>query len=153
MGRVLGLDISLSCGYSIIENGNQLITLGCIKVKEKDLKKRLKYLSIEIVKLIKEFSPELVVIEQVFYGPSVTTTALLNKLQGAVTVSVPENTEVIFVNASSARKSILGAGKRHTKLDVFNWAIRKFKLKNLSFKKDNDKTDSILLSMYGYSRH
>lgn len=152
MDRILGLDISLSCGYSILENGNKLITVGCIKVKVKELKSRLKFLSTEVIKIIEEFKPNLIVIEQVFHGPSATTTALLNRLQGAVLVSIPDNIDVIFVNASSARKTILGQGKKHSKLEVFNWIVKKFKLKNYVFSKDNDRTDSILLSIYG-SRH
>lgn len=149
MINVLGLDISLSCGYAVISSTKELKTYGCIKIKVKDLKARVDTLVNEVLKIVDQFHPVLIVIEQTYFGPSATTTALLNKFQGAVLSHIPSNILVIFVNASSARKTVLGKGKKHSKEDVFNWAVDQYKLKDLIFKKHNDITDAILLAHLG----
>ena len=103
----------------------------------------------EIQKIVEDYSIDTVIIEEVFHGVNVKTTAILNRLNGAVTSNLSKDINIILVNASSARKSILGKGKKHSKEDVFNWATTKYKLKEVTFKKHNDITDSILLAYLG----
>jgi crossover junction endodeoxyribonuclease RuvC len=146
---VLGLDISTKTGWSVVSNSGNLLEFGLIKLKTKDLKSRIDTLSSEIKAILLKHKIDKVVIEAVFHGPNPKTTALLNKLQGAVILSLPDTVEIILVNASSARKQVLGQGTKYSKIDVYNWAVKHHKLKDFIFTKHNDITDSILLSHFG----
>ena len=130
---ILGLDLSILCsGWSLLDSF-KLHACGKIetkKLKTKDIQKRLKYIISEISKIIKEFSPTTIVIEDVYHGVNVKTVAILNRLNGAVVVSIPDEIEVIVINASSVRKVVLGQGQRYSKVDVFNWAVKKYSLKD-----------------------
>lgn len=149
---ILGLDLSISStGWSIVDL-DTIVSYGKIKTKQlktKDIKQRLKFIVIEIKKIIEKFSPTAIIIEDVYHGVNAKTVAILNRLNGAVIVSLPDNIDVKVINVSHARKVILTTGKRHDKNDVFLWAVSKYKLKNFNFKDHNDITDSILLAHYG----
>lgn len=149
MGYVLGLDISTKTGWGVVSSQRKLVATGLIHLKTKDIKSRIDTLSTEVSEILRNYKIDKVVIEAVFHGPNAKTTALLNQLQGAVISAIPPEVEIVFTNASSARKKVLGQGKKHTKNDVYNWAVKAFKLKQFTFTKHNDITDSILLAIFG----
>lgn len=150
--RSLGLDLSITCtGWSIIDH-TTLLAYGKIetkKLKTTNIRVRLKYIILEIDKIIKEFSPTTVVIEDVYQGINAKTVAILNRLNGAVVTNIPMTIEVNVTNVSHARKVVLGSGKKHDKKEVFDWSVKKYKLKDFKFTKHNDITDSILLAEWG----
>lgn len=146
---VLGLDVSTKTGWAILDSKSNLVDYGLIKLKSKDLKERLDCLNLEIGKILSKHTINTVVIEAVYHGPNPKTTALLNKLQGSVVSTLPSNISIKFTNATRARKEVLGKGKSYKKQDVYDWAIKKYKLKNFSFSTSNDITDAILLASYG----
>jgi len=150
--RILGLDLSIaSTGWSILDN-NKLKDVGTIKtakLKTTDVQIRLKFIDKALKEIITKYSPELVVIEEVYQGKNSKTTGVLNRLNGAVQVNLPDDVRLVLIAATSARKVVLGQGKKHDKEEVFNWAVKRHKLKNFTFEKNNDETDSILLATYG----
>lgn len=103
----------------------------------------------ELDKIVKQHSPSKVVIEDVYHGVNPKTTAILNRLHGAVVVSFSSSTEVVVVGAATARKNVLGQGKTHPKEEVFETMSKKYNLTDFIFKKNNDETDAILLAEFG----
>lgn len=146
---VLGLDISLSTGWAIFDN-SKLKDYGIIKIKEKEIDKRIRTLTAAVLCLVDEFKPTVVIMEDVFKGPNVKTLIFLSRLQGAIINIIPEGTRVEYIYSSSARKNVLKADNKNNKENTFNWIVKKFKLEGLNFKQHNDITDAILLAYYGF---
>lgn len=149
---VLGLDIAQSTGWSVLDEVGSIIGCGLIKIKlcgnaEID-KDQLKLFRVEYLKLIEKFRPKLVVLESIYVGPNPKVSATLNQQRGIIIEA--SRCPILGDHLSTVRKSILGQGKKHDKKEVFNWAVKKFKLKDFKITKHNDITDSILLSFYGY---
>ena len=157
MIKVLGLDIAQTTGFSILDD-DQLLEFGKLEIAidEGDIDQKrtqLKLFRKQLRAVIKKYKPDLIVYETVYSGPNPKTTARLNQLRG-IALEVPDMQ--IKVNSdplNTIRRLVLGEGKSHTKKDVFNWAVKKYKLTELIFSKDNDITDSILLSFWGYIRY
>lgn len=147
MTRILGLDVATTTGFAVLD-GSGIIEYGLIKIESSDsLPDKLKFLRRSVLKVVKQFSPDMVALETVFHGRNVTTTALLNNMRGAVIVSLPKKVKVVNVHPKTAKKDILGHGGVG-KEDVFNWCVGKYKIKGLKFNKHNDITDAVLLASW-----
>lgn len=147
--RILGLDIATSTGFSVLD-GEKLLVYGLIKLKPEEHIKRFKQFRLNIKELIEVYKPDLVVIEATFSGKNPKSTAYLNMLRGIALELMPPEVIVKTVPVSTARKDVLGKGKKHDKSEVFTWAVAKYKMKDLTLKKHNDITDSILISYWGF---
>lgn len=145
---MLGLDIATTTGYNVIEGG-KLTHYGVIELDETlPYPERYKVFRKEIERLIKAHKPQVIALEQVFQGRNVKTTAYLNALRGIAMSLIPSKCDFRTNAVSSIRKEVLGAGKKHDKEEVFEWAVSKFGLTDFTFKKHNDITDSILISYW-----
>lgn len=145
MNIILSLDISTSTGYCVMYE-KRLIAYGIIKLKGKELQERCNELACFVEDLELKYKPDFAVIEDTFVGPNPRTTALLNKLQGAVikTLTCP----IISIIAKSARKKVLG--KDEGKQKAFDSIVKMYNFKDFVFKKHNDITDAIVLALSGY---
>jgi len=150
----LGLDISSHTGYAVLEDG-ELIDYGCFHLKSKDsYKLRYKDFRKEVRRLMVKHKPSVVVLEGVYVNMAgkgrgnPKTAAYLNALRGIAVECIPVKTEYLSIQVKKVRKEVLGSGNA-TKEDVFNWAVKKYNLVDLIFSKDNDITDSVLLSLLG----
>lgn len=148
--KTLGLDIATTTGVSVFEGG-KLVFYGTITLDD-DLSypERYKAFRKEIERLIREHKPRVIALEQVFQGKNVKTTAYLNALRGVAMSLVPNYCEFRTDAVSRIRKQVLGEGK-HDKEEVFDWAVKKFGLKDFVFKTHNDITDAILLSYWAHN--
>lgn len=147
--KIMSLDIATSTGYSIFQN-KKLLSYGLIKLNtDKCYILRLKEFRKKIQQLLKKHAPEIVIIELVYSGPNAHTTAYLNGLRAIVLEVIPRKVKVFSMSVIKARKVVLERSKT-TKQDVFDWAKDKFNLSTFVFSKDNDITDSILLSWSYY---
>jgi len=93
--RVLSIDPGLVItGFSIIESKKNKINLcayGTIKPKPKDvLSKRLNYLFKEINKILKQFYPEILVIEDSFYSNNVQSAMKLGQARGTIILAAEQ---------------------------------------------------------------
>lgn len=142
---VLGLDISTKTGYCVLAD-EDIIAYGVIKLKSKELQERCKELAGEIQELEFMYKPDIAILESAFVGPNPSTTALLNKLQGAVikTLSCP----IRNIVARSARKLVMG--KDTGKQGAFDYVVSRYNLLDLVYKKDNDITDATILALTGF---
>ena len=124
MNKVLAFDVATTTGYALIDRG-ELIDSGYFKLKDKDYRLRFIQLFKQVRDLIKQHSPDLVVIEEVHSTRNVKTTILLAMYVGVSMLAVPEDFKLQTANLVSARYSILKGQGRVNKEDVFNWAVDK----------------------------
>ena len=110
--RILGVDPGISItGFSIIDVKRNIPTLsayGTIKSNQKDsLPKRLDYLFEEMNKILDQFNPDILSIEDIFYSKNVKSAMVLGQARGA-----------IILAATQARISIFEFAPRKVKMSV-----------------------------------
>ena len=93
--RVLGVDPGLgSTGFSIMDtkrNQTHLSAYGTIKPKPKDsLPKRLNYLFEEMNKILDQFSPDVMAIEDAFYSKNVKSAMTLGQARGSLILAAAQ---------------------------------------------------------------
>ena len=93
--RVLGVDPGLGItGFSILEvqrNKTHLLAYGTIKSKPKEkLPQRLNYLFEEMTKIMDQFSPDVMAIEDAFYSKNVKSAMILGQARGALIISAAQ---------------------------------------------------------------
>ncbi len=149
MTKILGLDVSSSCtGYCIVEDGYlDVNSLGTIEPDGKlSIGQKLLYFEKSIKKLIKKYSPDFIIIEDIFKGPNAKTFKLLAMFRGVAFKTVQEKIkkDPISVMPTEARK-LIGAGV--TKEDAFAFIVKKYKFYSFKFETHNDIADSIVLAL------
>ena len=148
---LLALDISSqSTGYAILEDGYLCPdTIGMIKIKAKNLYgERLVQLEKGIKKLLKKYKPDYVVIEDIFKGRNANTFKILSLFRGIAIKTIYEFTkqDPLSIMASRARSSL---GIKNHKEDAFAFIVTKYPALGLTFDKDNDVADAIVLGLAG----
>ena len=93
--RILSIDPGIgTTGFSIMESKNNKISLhayGIIKPKVKDsLPKRLNYLFNETNKILDQFSPEILAIEDSFYSNNVKSAMTLGQARGSIILAATQ---------------------------------------------------------------
>ena len=93
--RVLGVDPGLCVtGFSIMDtkrNQTHLSAYGTIKPKPKDsLPKRLNYLFEEMNKILDQFSPDVMAIEDAFYSKNVKSAMTLGQARGSLILAAAQ---------------------------------------------------------------
>ena len=93
--RVLGVDPGLGItGFSIMDtkrNQTHLSAYGTIKPKPKDsLPKRLNYLFEEMNKILDQFSPDVMAIEDAFYSKNVKSAMTLGHARGSLILAAAQ---------------------------------------------------------------
>jgi crossover junction endodeoxyribonuclease RuvC len=93
--RVLGVDPGLGItGFSILDtkrNQTHLSAYGTIKPKPKDsLPKRLNYLFEEMNRILDQFSPDVMAIEDAFYSKNVKSAMTLGQARGSLILAAAQ---------------------------------------------------------------
>jgi crossover junction endodeoxyribonuclease RuvC len=93
--RILGIDPGLGItGFSILDtkrNQTHLSAYGTIKPKSKDsLPKRLNYLFEEMNKILDQFSPDVMAIEDAFYSKNVKSAMTLGQARGSLILAAAQ---------------------------------------------------------------
>lgn len=153
MTKILGLDVSsASTGFCIFNKGRLLkSSLGTINPNSKDCYgARLKFFKDELVKLIRKYKPDKVVMEDIFKGRNIKTFKTLAMFRGVCFITVFEEMgcDPICVMPTEARK-LVGV-KGTAKEDGFGFAVKKYKLNDFDFDTHNDITDAIVLGLSGH---
>jgi len=147
--KILGLDVSTkSTGWFITKRSCGVIA----PPKEPPFAERLALFRVEIEYLVLKYKPDVVVIEDAYYRPgfgNIHTLKTLVKFAGvAIEVCGTHKVPVEIITATQARKYCCGPEKLDKK-GVFDYFVRKYKLNEWTFEKDNDKTDAMAL-VWGY---
>ena len=148
--RVLGVDPGLGItGFSIMDtkrNQTHLSAFGTIKPKPKDsLPKRLNYLFEEMNKILDQFSPDVMAIEDAFYSKNVKSAMTLGQARGSLILAAAQAD--IPVHEFAPRKvkmSVCGNGAA-TKEQVSYMVTQILKLKDPP--KPLDVTDAMAVGL------
>ncbi len=145
--KVLALDISSrSTGWFVTKR-----SCGLIRPSDKlSFDEKLVYFRRELVKLLKRYKPDVVVIEDVYYRPgrgSIHTLKALSKFGGvAAEACTAAGCEVVVMTATQARKYCCGKHEgKFKKEEVFAYFVKKYKLEEWEYAKHNDITDAMAL--------
>lgn len=146
----LGLDIGYDrCGVSVIQGdtrNNKIIFTGLIVTNKKDpIEKRLRTLRSDLLEIKKQFKPEGMAIEKLFFNRKNSIFEKICMSKG-VAVEVFSDQPVIEVEPKKAKKLIIGDGNADKKQVQFFLS----KIYDLNF--DNmpdDAYDAIYLALYG----
>ncbi len=113
---IIGFDPGLShTGYAVLNkegNNINLVQCGLISPKRnKSLSERLFTIFSETNKLIKDFNPNLVVIENVFYGKNVQSAIKLGQAKSSIMLSSEKyNVDMVDYTPREIKQSIVGNG-------------------------------------------
>lgn len=142
--KILALDVSTkSTGWFVdVEN------CGTIQIDPNlEFPKKLVLFRKELNKLLKEYKPKVVVMEEVHYRrgfSNIHTVKALAKFGGVATeLAASKHMKVVLMTASAARKTLNLEGKV-TKEDVFDHFNSEFGM-GWNFKEHNDITDAWML--------
>lgn len=114
---ILGVDPGIAdTGYGIIKSeGSRLTCLsyGSIKTDKKlNLIDRLEILHIKLDKIIKEYKPDLVSIEQLFFNKNVRTALIVGQARGVALLTFKENgLKIVEYTPSQAKSAVSSYGK------------------------------------------
>lgn len=115
--RVMGIDPGSVCtGYGIIEEGNndiKLVHWGTIRGKPKlPFPQRLKIIYDGLTHVIKDFSPEIVAIEDIFFAMNPKSTIKLGQTRGVAILAVMNAGKTLAEYTPLAvKQSIVGYGR------------------------------------------
>ena len=114
--RILGVDPGISItGFSIINSTKSrtaLLAYGTIRPKQMDsLPKRLNYLFEEVNKILDQFSPDVLAIEDAFYSNNVKSAMILGQARGSIILAASQNDIPIYEFAPrKVKMSLCGNG-------------------------------------------
>ena len=114
--RVLGLDPGLNrVGYSILEldNGLVLILAGSYKTKRTtSLSARLGAIVDHLEGVLREYSPDICVVETLFYGKNPRSTISLSHARGAILAAMHNHdVDVVEYAPQEVKRAICGSGR------------------------------------------
>jgi crossover junction endodeoxyribonuclease RuvC len=114
--RVFSIDPGIGItGFSIIDTNRRKSSLsayGTIKPKPKDsLPKRLHYLFEEVNKLLDQFSPDVLAVEDTFYSKNVKSAMILGQARGSIILAAAQADIPIYEFAPrKVKMSVCGNG-------------------------------------------
>ena len=114
--KILGIDPGLvNTGYGIVEPSRSKVTLidyGVVQPSKSDqLSVRLKVICNDVLSIIKEFKPDVCVVEEVFYSKNFKSSLLLGQARAAVLIaSAMQGVDVAEYSTRKIKQSITGNG-------------------------------------------
>lgn len=156
---ILGIDPgSIHCGYGLIvtfykdkkepKMGYEYLASGRISMsRNKTLNVRLKKLYEEIIKIIKTYKPDAVVVENIFFSKSIKSALSLGQARGVIILAATlEKIPVYEYTALEVKKAVTGYGKAD-KRQVKDMIIRILNLKNSLKHLTEDSADALALAI------
>jgi len=147
---VLVIDPGLvTTGYGLIQvknNSSSIIDYGTISPKQSDsLSQRLNTIYEDVSYIINKYKPNIMAIEEVFYGKNVKSALRLGHARGVSMVCASKNNISVFeYSARKVKQSITGNGAAH-KSQVQFMIIKEFNLGNVKF--STDASDAIAIAL------
>lgn len=151
---ILAFDVSsVSTGYAVLKGGRwrkSANSFGTIKMPAGlSLSERLRQFRDSLETVIRQVSPDLIVIEDIFFLRSISTVKLLARFSG---VALEVSRRLVDADPclvlSSTVRSKLGCGK--SKEEAFRFICDKYTLSDWSFKEHNDIADALCLALYAH---
>ncbi len=148
--RILGIDPGIGrMGWGILqtEKGKMIPEgYGCIEAEPKsDLPGRLYALYDEVCRIIDEFHPETLSIEDLFFAKNVTTAFSVGQARGVVLLAASQkNLQVVVYTPQQVKLAVTGYGKADKK-QVGQMVKLQLKLKEVP--KPDDTADALAIAM------
>jgi crossover junction endodeoxyribonuclease RuvC len=118
---ILALDVSTSTtGYALMDMDENLLDYGQFSIENRNLSdiQYTTFITKEVFKLVKEFKPTDLIIENVFCGPNVRNFQTWNRVHGGVGMSwAVKHNEPLFMMATEARRRV-GLNGKATKVEI-----------------------------------
>ena len=121
---ILGIDPgTATTGYGLVEsdgNGNtKVIDWGLIETNKDGLKeKRLEFIYKETLSLLKTHSPDLFVIEKVFFATNAKTAIAVGQAQGVLLLAASKGKVKVIEYAPGTIKKVIAGNGRAKKKDI-----------------------------------
>lgn len=151
---LMGIDPgSRKCGYGILHiDKYKIIAAGCgiIKLNEKlSLQDRLLQLYNELSKLIAEYKPDFVAVEEIFYGKSIHSSFTLGNIRGVILLILKMNNITTYnYSPREIKQSVTGKGSATKKqIEYIIQSILK-----LSQAPKEDAADGLAIAMCLYNK-
>ena len=118
---ILGIDPgTATTGYGVVRlngKGNEVVTWGLIETKKDGLKEnRLDFIFEETLQLIKKHSPDVFVIEKVFFASNAKTAIAVGQAQGVLLLAASKaKVPVTEYAPGTIKKMITGSGRANKK--------------------------------------
>jgi crossover junction endodeoxyribonuclease RuvC len=148
---VMGIDPGLSrCGYGVVRRGSfaEMVALaaGVIETPPSaSLPERLLTLSEELTSLMREFRPEAVVVERIFFQHNVRTAMSVGQASGVVMAAAQRcGAAVIQYSPNEVKQSVVGYGSA-TKIQVQTMVAQILSLREIP--QPPDAADALALAL------
>ncbi|GIW69703.1 MAG: crossover junction endodeoxyribonuclease RuvC [Patescibacteria group bacterium] len=148
---VLGIDPGTArLGYGVVrvsrkDNFDLIESDVLVTAKDLEPKDRLFYLYENLTKIIKKYSPDIMVVERLFFNTNTKTAIAVGQARGIVLLAAASTNTPIFEHTALEAKLVLtGYGRSDKK--VMQEAVRKFlKLKKVI--KSDDANDAVAMAL------
>jgi len=113
--KILGIDPgSIHLGWGVIDYVGKkpvYVASGCFLPGKYEFNRRLFFIHQEVKERIDEFQPDIVAVEDSFYGENVKTAIKLGQVRGVILLAAYEkNCKVIEIPARKIKQSVTGQG-------------------------------------------
>ena len=147
---ILGVDPGIGrCGWGVIEviaGKIKVLDYGCIETPPNGkIEERLFIISQEIRKFIKEYSPDCLSIEELFFGSNSKTALVVGQARGVILLSAGENKIPTAVYTPLQVKIALTGYGRADKNQIAQMVKLLLKLKDIP--KIDDTTDALAIAL------
>lgn len=153
---ILGIDPGTArMGYSVIETQGKKMTLvetsTIITVPEMEMHKRLRVLFNSLNDIAKKHSPDVMVIEKIFFNTNAKTAMGVGQARGiSLLVAANKKMEVFEYTALQAKLILTGYG-RSDKKEMQTAVMKIFKLNNVV--KSDDANDAVAIAVCHIKKH
>ena len=113
---IIGIDPgSRFCGYGLLEiNERRILAAGCDVInmlKGKDLPERLEILFDAINDILREYKPDLAVVESIFYHKQIRSVFTLGQARGVILLALAQNDiPIVEYTPREVKKAVVGNG-------------------------------------------
>ena len=148
--RILGIDPGLArCGWAIVEVESSKLKAqdyGCIETSAKqNTEKRLVAVYKQIESLIKKYKPEILAIEDLFFGTNSKTAFVVGQARGVILLAAAEkNLSVAVYTPLQVKMAVTGYG-RADKNQIGQMVKTILKLKSIP--KPDDTADALAIAL------
>lgn len=152
--RILGIDPGFGrMGYGIVEEAGRdrfyAVAYGCLETPKADaFTNRLLAIEKECKKLLKNFKPDLVAIEQLFFSKNVTTGIAVSHARGVILLTCAHaGVPILEFNPLQIKQTITGYGA--AKKDQMQRMVQML-LHMKEFPKSDDAADALAVALCGF---
>jgi len=113
---IIGIDPgSRFCGYGLLEiNERRILAAGCDVInllKGEDLPQRLELLYNAINSILKEYKPDIAVVESIFYHKQIRSVFTLGQARGVILLALAQNDiPIVEYSPREVKKAVVGNG-------------------------------------------